>query len=267
MIYKKLEGTTSRSFQIAKNGIEFSLLNEGLHIYTPKTNAVFELGVDEIETIFNDGSYQVQNGLDIPNAHAVVDYINQTVLDLNFDGVQEALNSLGEIIQAIGNDQSFFTNLITKVLGDDYYVDNANPDGFPDLATPTNIADFTDIGETDVNGDPAVKIPAGEATISRRLSILEGHKGGKRLSALQNVTSSLGKQRLDTTAGVTNLQRDNHLLYVYEKTDNGEFIHKKISLKELRTLRPGVYTGSGNDLNNVELEKQDYFFEEITEGE
>jgi hypothetical protein len=241
MIYKKLEGTTSRSFQIAKNGIEFSLLNEGLHIYTPKTNAVFELGVDDLKLAGNN---------DIPNSKAIVDYINNEVLDFG-DSINDALNSLGEVIDAIGNDPDFFTNLV-EILGTDY-VDNGV------LAVPIDIPDLENDGSGDIGKDGLLDASTLEktASVSKRLSILEKQKSGERLSLLRSFS-----QTSDDNANITNKNlRDNHYLYLYEDK-TGQVIQKKISIQEIRKLRPGIYTGA----QDKDLESKDYIFTEITGG-
>jgi hypothetical protein len=248
MIYKKLEGTTSTSFQIAKNGVEFTYDkdgNGGLKIYTPKTNALFELGASDLDAATRPN--------DIPTAQAIVTYINTAVLDLDLENVQETLNSLGEVIAAIGNDPNFFGNLV-EILGTDYVDDGS-------LYMPTDIPDENNDGSGESGKDGLLDASTIDktASVSKRLSILEQQKSGKRLSVLRSIT-----QTSDDNANLTKrMFRDNHYMYVYEEVNqNGQtnYIQKKISLAELRKLRPGIYTGA----DGRDLEDKDYVFTEIS---
>jgi hypothetical protein len=193
-----------------------------------------------------------ENG--IPTAFQIRDYVSREVEKLvgeDFEFLNEALNSISELVAAIGNDPDFFSNLV-EILGTDY-VNNGS------LYMPTDIPDENNDGSGVSGKDGLLDASTVDktASVSKRLSILEKQKSGQRLSVLSSFNQTTDENSLLSSKNI----RDNHLLYVYEKNGNN-VIQKKISLAELRKLRPGIYTGK----NDKDAEKNDYFFEEITGG-
>jgi len=73
MIYNKLEGTTSQSFSIGKNGVSIANENGQLKVIVPVVGGndfyEFIIGVDELEV----------DSKDIPSAEAIIAYIQETI--------------------------------------------------------------------------------------------------------------------------------------------------------------------------------------------
>jgi hypothetical protein len=270
MIYSKLEGTTSKQFKLGKNGIQFQLRENDpniLEIATPD-GGLFVIGLSEV---FNEAG-QVTQPNAIPTATQIKDYIADSIGDIiggDFSNLQTAiealedrvadiigddyenlgvmLNSIKELAAAIGNDPNFFTNIV-EIIGTGY-VENG------DLYMPTNIPDENNDGSELPGKDGFLDGSTTEktASISKRLSILEEHRTGQKLSRLSIIQNTSA-----ANADIINKdKRSKQMVYVYEETIDGKVVQKKISLDELRKLRPGIYTGiSGKDVEN-----EDYVFE------
>jgi hypothetical protein len=248
MIYKKLEGTTSTSFQIAKNGVEFTYDKDGtggLKIYTPKTEALFELGASDLDAAARPN--------DIPTAQAIVTYINNEVLDLDLTTVQESLNSLGEVIAAIGNDPNFFGNL-TNIIGDDYLTESGALSSTLPQTRDTNTNNL-------VSG-----------TISRRLTLGEQNRIDKKFRNSDGTSYNRLELTTDATIPGTQIQtrslkpsinrtyRNNKTTYVYDTTAGTS---NQMSLEDIRAMRPGVYTSNDGMVDVTEVNEKDYIFVHI----
>jgi hypothetical protein len=248
MIYSKLEGTTSKQFKLGKNGIQFQLKTDDpnvLEIATPN-GGIFTIGLTDIYD--DDGIFNPDRGNAIPTALQIKSYVEKEVQNLIGEDIDAALDSLSELAAAIGNDPLFFSNLV-NVLGEDY-IDNGT------LTMPTDIPDASNDG----SGLPGKNGNLQNATISARLSILESMKSGDRLENLGSINNTINYY----SGSNTSEDREDQIMYIYKK-ETGlsgiSYVQKKISLKELRKLRPGVYTGAaGRD-----LEGEDYVFTEIPE--
>jgi hypothetical protein len=261
MIYSKLEGTTSKQFKVGKNGIQFQLNADNsniLEILTPN-GGMFTIGladVYEYDNVNNTASLPVANNNAIPTAVQIKGYIEHEVeklLGSDFSELNELLNSLSELAAAIGNDPEFFSN-IGRTFGLDYYdpINNTR-------VMPSNIPDEDNDG-SDVLGkdgllDPNAVDLADRPTVSKRLSILEEQKSGQRLSRLNLISNDTNRYADKTYKD----ERTKQMLYIYEETVDGKVIQKKISLDELRKLRPGIYTG----MNGKDMEDNDYVFEPL----
>jgi hypothetical protein len=202
------------------------------------------------------------SGNSLPTAVQITEYVSTEVEKLlgeDFEDLSEALNSVSELVNAIGGDAAFFSNLLTKILGDDYYTQS---DGrLSIISLDGEIPDYNNTGAVDSNGDPITgkNDKLDNATISKRLSILESQKSGKRLDALGSVNQTTTQYSLRGIDDENKLFRDNHLMYIYEDLGNGQVVQKKISLSELKKLRPGVYTES----SGKEILDNDYVFEAL----
>jgi hypothetical protein len=253
MIYSKLEGTTSTKFKVGKNGIEFTYDkegNQGLKIYTPKTNAIFELGVNDLEAAGNN---------DIPTAQAIVKYINETVLNLDLTNVQASLDSLGEVILAIGNDPNFFGNL-TDILGSDYVDDNGA------FVKDSNFPYIVNTGANEpipVKGTISTRLTLGETTkVDRRMRNPDGSNYNRLSTTSTNDISNDPNIPILVTAATPVLRptRKNKSSYIYDTVTGAS---EQISLDDIRALRPGVYTSNNGYIDLDEVNEKDYIFVHI----
>jgi hypothetical protein len=110
MIYNKLEGTTSKSFKLGKNGVIVESLDSGgLKIVTKDYE--FILGTDEVEGLLGDNDQRTRT---IASWQVVENYIITKLEDVVGDltGVAEALQQISGIAAAIDNDPNFFNNIL-----------------------------------------------------------------------------------------------------------------------------------------------------------
>jgi hypothetical protein len=108
MIYNKLEGTTSKSFKLGKNGVIVESLDSGeLKIVTKDYE--FILGSDEVEGLLENGNQRT-----IASWQVVENYITTELENVVGDltGVEEALQQISGIAGAINNDPDFYLHVL-----------------------------------------------------------------------------------------------------------------------------------------------------------
>jgi hypothetical protein len=109
MIYNKLEGTSSKSFSLGKNGVTIETTQAGeLRILT--SGYEFILGKDEVESVLGEEN----NIRTIASWQVIQQYVVEQVEGIvgDLDGVEEALQQISGIAAAIDNDSNFFNNVL-----------------------------------------------------------------------------------------------------------------------------------------------------------
>jgi hypothetical protein len=109
MIYNKLDGTTSKSFKLGKNGVTIESMETGeLKIYT--RDYVFILGKEEVESLYEgEGTERT-----IASYESVQQYIADELANVTGDmtDVDEALQQIAGLATAIDNDPDFYLNVL-----------------------------------------------------------------------------------------------------------------------------------------------------------
>jgi hypothetical protein len=254
MIYSKLEGTTSKQFKLGKNGIQFQLRENDsnvLEIATPD-GGLFVIGLSEV---FNEAG-QVTQPNAIPTAFQIRDYVSNEVEKLvgeDFDQLSEALNSISELVAAIGNDPNFFGNL-TNIIGSDYLTSGG--------ALSSSIPNVRDTSTNTL-------VPG---TVSRRLTLGENNRVDKKFRNPDGTSYTRLSLTSSSTIPGTNIQtvalkpeinktyRNNKTTYVYDAVTEQS---SQVSLDEIRAMRPGVYTSNDGLIDVSEVNEKDYIFVHI----
>jgi hypothetical protein len=108
MIYNKLEGTTSKSFKLGKNGVIVESLDSGeLKIIT--NDYEFILGSDEVEGLLGDNDQRTIASWQVIQQY-VIEEVQGIVGDLT--GVEEALQQISGLAAAIDNDPDFYLHVL-----------------------------------------------------------------------------------------------------------------------------------------------------------
>jgi hypothetical protein len=108
MIYNKLEGTTSKSFKLGKNGVIVESLDSGeLKIVTKDYE--FILGTDEVEGLLENGNQRTIASWQVVENYIITELEN-VVGDLT--GVEEALQQISGVAGAIDNDPDFYLHVL-----------------------------------------------------------------------------------------------------------------------------------------------------------
>jgi hypothetical protein len=108
MIYNKLEGTTSKSFKLGKNGVIVESLDSGeLKIVTKDYE--FILGTDEVEGLLENGNQRTIASWQVVENYIITE-LEGVVGDLT--GVEEALQQISGIAAAIDNDPDFYLHVL-----------------------------------------------------------------------------------------------------------------------------------------------------------
>jgi hypothetical protein len=108
MFYNKLQGTTSSSFKLGKNGVNIETLQGGeLRIVTKDYE--FILGNDEVEGLLEDGAERT-----IASWQVVQSYIIEQVSGITGDvsEVDELLQQISGIAAALDNDPDFYLHVL-----------------------------------------------------------------------------------------------------------------------------------------------------------
>jgi len=109
MIYNKLDGTTSKSFKLGKNGITFESLSDGtLKIYTESYE--FILGNDEVEGLYENGAERK-----IASWQVVQSYIAEQLESVTGDvsgELEDLLEQINGIAAALDNDPDFYLHVL-----------------------------------------------------------------------------------------------------------------------------------------------------------
>lgn len=108
MFYNKLQGTTSSSFRLGKNGVNIETLQGGeLRIVTKDYE--FLLGKSEVEGLFEGtGPRTVASWQVVENY--IIEELEEVVGDLT--GIDEALQQISGLAAAIDNDPDFYNNVL-----------------------------------------------------------------------------------------------------------------------------------------------------------
>jgi hypothetical protein len=108
MFYNKLQGTTSSSFRLGKNGVNIETLQGGeLRIVTKDYE--FVLGKSEVEELFEgEGPRSIASWQVVENY--IVNEIQGIVGDVT--GVEEALQQISGIAAALDNDPDFYLHVL-----------------------------------------------------------------------------------------------------------------------------------------------------------
>jgi hypothetical protein len=153
MIYNKLQGTTSKSFILGKNGVLIETLETGeLQIVTKDYQ--FILGKEEVEGLFENGSERT-----IASFEVIQNYITEQVEGITGDveGVDELLQQISGIAAAIDNDPNFYQHVLRLQDKDGNAVDNQVVKG-----TTTFEKDLTIEGKI-IGGDTLIIDPRPES--------------------------------------------------------------------------------------------------------